>query len=98
MMLIDYNFVLQNMDDVRVIPDRFCRQHTSTHFHPIQSIVVHAVQTDQRTLVISERVKGIQGACCCAIVLMKFRIQGVDIDTDYSTGIIAEGVVDNDRL
>ena len=94
---------LDDVDDVGVVPNGLRRDFRRTNFHPqdaaeTSEVVVHAIQADQRTLVIRELSEGLRGAGGSARIGDVDGSQRVDVDADDAAVVVVEDVVDDDRL
>ena len=91
------------MHDVRVVPHRLCGNLTRTDFHAQHAtvnreIVRHAVQTNQRTLVVRKLIEDARRARRAAGVLDVDGLHRIGINADNTAVVVVERVVDDDGL
>ena len=108
MMVANDNFVLQNVNDVGIVPDAFRRQNFSTNNHAVVEVVVEFVLANHRTVVAGVfRIQIVvfravflldKQTCLATVIFNGVCRQRVGVDRNDRRFVFSKVVVNNNRL
>ena len=97
----DYDFALQNMNDVRIVPHALGCQRCTTDTHAIERIVPQLIILHQRTEVTDAYILSFVPSRGSSVISNSPIVERIRIDTDRCRprhGVVANDVIEDHRL
>ena len=94
----NHHFVQQNVSDVCVVPDSLSCQRFSAHNNAVHSIPAQQIANNQWSLIVAVSGEGLNQPCGASIIALERCCQRVGVNGQHRPGVIAENIVDQNRL